>query len=465
MMYPYFDRFAAFLFTIVIISSVSIEAKIVIIDPDLGELVEAQQPEQYQQRLVDWIRAHKNGFFHPSLVWKPINHDTGPYAIHTATRLLRGTKIMEIPRDFIIDSSMGNQRSPLCSTVERMLDEYYEKDTESIFAPYLSYLFDDNVGGTTTGLLPSSWSFEGQNILRFLLNGNAEDASQMLEPENFDDHYTVFELCGENFRGGASNDPLNQANNAYLFLISRSWDDKMIPVLDMLNHRNGRWLNVELSTSVHDISTKMITAYVLRDVEAGEELYLTYTECMEDDCDYGRYAYQYSTQDILLDYGFVEFYPRRWRLGSIGWERKDQIMAEIDENMDGSKQFRWIFKQPSPQVIEWTTFHYNRLKSIETKLRKDVADLRTSHKTGRSDNSNNNIEHEADTVLEMFEGYLEVLQLALENKLDKVGVSQTEFEENIKQRQEELRFVHENNDDYDTDDDSNYIQGGKQDEL
>jgi len=34
-----------------------------------------------------------------------------------------------------------------------MLDEYQKSD-DSFFAPYLSYLFDETIGGITTGLLP-----------------------------------------------------------------------------------------------------------------------------------------------------------------------------------------------------------------------------------------------------------------------------------------------------------------------
>ena len=47
----------------------------------------------------------------------------------------------------------------------------------------------------------------------------------------------------------------------------------------------------------------------LRDIRAGEQLYLSYNECT--DCMYERdYAYTYVLQYILRDYGFVEVrYP------------------------------------------------------------------------------------------------------------------------------------------------------------
>jgi len=47
-----------------------------------------------------------------------------------------------------------------------------------------------------------------------------------------------------------------------------------VPILDMINHRNGKWKNVE-STTAH--AGKDIRVYALRNIEKGEQLW---SECV-----------------------------------------------------------------------------------------------------------------------------------------------------------------------------------------
>jgi len=413
-----------------------------------------QQPEAYQQRLVDWIRAGPNGFFHPSIAWKRLGPDgkSGPYAMHTTQDLPKGTTLLVVPRKYVIDSFKTYEP---CVTVARMLEEF-EKGDESLYAPYLSYLFDDTAGGTSSGLLPSSWSNEGQDLLTFILNG-----SRGLEPRSFD-HASVFETCGPTFRADNEYTPLKdeslrqRAEDAYLFYISRSWTDKMVPVLDMFNHRNGESLNVE-SSSAHEID-KDITAFAWRDIKAGEQLQNTYSECMDEDCDYGEIKYLYDTQHIYSDYGFVELYPRRWRLGSARFNNnykpmddEQGVIAEIDQDLEtGKKTFQWIFETPTEATIHWISEQLARLKKIEPKVRQRIEEHLKNHHRQQQQQQNSevggmhphimhfNIEHESGSLLELYEGYLEVLELALEHKDDPVGVTQKEFHHELSQLRKQL---------------------------
>ena len=377
-----------------------------------------QQPEAYQQRLVDWIRSGKNGYFHPQVQWQRLGGD-GPYAMHATVDIPKGTKLLVVPRSHVIDSYKTHDD---CVTIARMLGEY-EKGDDSFFAPYLSYLFDETTGGTTTGLLPGSWSEEGQKILHGILHAG-KDYNQWLRPHNFE-QVGVFERCGSNFRATLETEELEdedlmqRAEDANLFFISRSWTDKMVPVLDMYNHRNGASLNVE-STSAHN--DKDITAFALRDIKAGEQLQNSYSECMDHDCDFGEIKYSYDTSLIFNDYGFLEFYPRRWPLG------KQKVIAEIDEDLEtGKKSFQWIFDTPTRETILWMEQQLARLKGMEPKLRKMIA----KHKTSNAGEKHNNIQHEADSLLEYYEGYMEVFEMALEHKDDPVGVSEEQFEEDL----------------------------------
>jgi len=378
------------------------------------------QPEAYQQRLVDWIRAGPHGYFHPSVVWRRLGPGgtTGAYAMHAAADIPAGATLLVVPRGHTLDSFKTHDP---CVTVARMLHEYDQGDG-SFYAPYLSYLFDDTVGGTSTGLLPSSWSEEGQEILQDILG----DGEERLEPEYYG-HDSVFEACGKSFLAPHTKTPLTDARrrrlaeDAHLFWVSRSWTDKMIPVLDMYNHRNGASKNVE-STAVHKDDSD-ITAYALRDIRAGEQLQNTYSECMDEDCGWGDIQYTYLTHNIFADYGFLEFYPRRWQL--------DGAVAEIDEDVDtGAKSFRWIFDRPSPDTLRWIEGQLARLRRIEDGIRTDVADHRTA--AGGKHADRHNIDHEADSLLELYEGYVEVLARAVEHRDDPVGVTRPQFEQDLR---------------------------------
>jgi hypothetical protein len=415
-----------------------------------------KQPEEYQQRLVDWIRnaPSGNGYFHPAVQWKRLGLDgkSGSYAMHTNEDIKKDTPILIVPREYVIDSF---QNYDPCTTVARMLNEYENNKNKSLFAPYLSYLFDNNnEGGTSTGLLPTSWSIQGQQILENLLDINGDnnennDNNEIeygLEPKQYE-YSSVFELCGPNFRSDEQDKPLQdkrrrqRAEDAYLFYISRSWQDKMVPVLDMFNHRNGKWLNIE-STSAHDLHDD-ITAYALRDIKAGEQLQNTYSECMDEDCEYGEIKYEYLTQHIFKDYGFVELYPRRWRLGPARYDKntnpidnKQGLIAEIDEEIDEddgvtiTKTFKWVFDTPNERSIEWIKDKLNRLTEIESNVRNDIDKHRKSKQSIEKDYNTRdvifNIDHEADSLLELYEGYVEVLQLAIKHQNDPVSITKEE---------------------------------------
>ena len=391
-----------------------------------------QQPEEYQQRLVDWIRSGKNGYFHPHVQWKRLG-GTGPYAMHTTVDLHKGTKLLTVPRSHVLDSFQTHDE---CTTVARMLGEY-QKGEESFFAPYLSYLFDETTGGTTTGLLPGAWSEEGQNLLSDLL-GAGEDPDDGLEPRDFGKP-DVFESCGKNFRAKLASqevedeDERQHAQDAFLFYISRSWTDKMVPVLDMYNHRNGKWLNVE-STSAHDLDSD-ITAYALRHIKAGEQLQNSYSECMDHDCTFGQIKYSYISSSIFNDYGFVEFYPRRWPMNP---DIQEELVAEVEEDLEtGQKSFQWIFETPSQSTLEWMEAQLERLKVTEQDFRKAVANHRNNSEAG---GRHNNIEHEADSLLELFEAYVEVLEMGLKHQADEVGVTYEQFEKDLQEARRLAQF-------------------------
>lgn len=390
------------------------------------------QPEAYQQRLVDWIRSGTNGYFHPQVQWQRLG-GTGPYAMFTTVDLPKGTKLLTVPRSHVIDSFQTHDE---CVTVARMLGEH-QKGEDSFFAPYLSYLFDETAGGTTTGLLPGAWSEDGQFLLQFLLLGPHEENDDGLEPQYFQQP-DVFETCKENFRARMASEELTDpderqhAQDAFLYYISRSWTDKMVPVLDMYNHRNGKSLNVE-STSAHDLESDII-AYALRDIKAGEQLQNSYSECMDHDCEFGAIKYSYNSAQIFNDYGFVEFYPRRWPMNPADQE----LVAEVDEDLEtGEKSFQWIFDTPSQATLQWMEAQLERLQGLDQNFRKAVADHKANPEAGEK---HHNIEHEADSLLELLDAYVEVLEMGLKHKAEEVGVTFEQFQEELQEARRSARF-------------------------
>ena len=122
---------------------------------------------------------------------------------------------------------------------------------------------------------------------------------------------------------------------AALLVVQRAWDDILIPVYDMMSHRNGRWLNTASNDGgVHrsndpndDANDDPIIVTALRDITAGEEIYTSYNQC--EDC--GGRIVSYGTGEILRDYGFVEDFPQSWIFPSVdlGWRIDERPKREV----------------------------------------------------------------------------------------------------------------------------------------
>ena len=54
----------------------------------------------------------------------------------------------------------------------------------------------------------------------------------------------------------------------------------MIPLLDMLSHRNGRYLNTGERYSVHD-PNHPVTVYATKTIPKGDEVYSSYDHCRD----------------------------------------------------------------------------------------------------------------------------------------------------------------------------------------
>jgi hypothetical protein len=188
------------------------------------------------------------------------------YNMHAAEDISKGETIMIIPPAAVIDSD-GTEEE--CVTVNKMMKEY-AKGPDSDYYPYIRYLFGGHEGGTSAGLLPSTWSQPAKDLLKTILGSD-------LYPKKFEKgQRKVLSFCKEYIDAkdiqNIDKETHQRWQDAYIFWLSRSWTDKMVPILDMINHRNGKWLNVE-STTAH--SGEDIRVYALRDIGKGEQLWST----------------------------------------------------------------------------------------------------------------------------------------------------------------------------------------------
>jgi len=184
-----------------------------------------------------------------------------------------------------------------CNLVKRLVDEMALGDN-STFSAYVNYLKVQ-----PTGQLPMAWSQEGKDLLMEVLGyrfrGKYQEYEQDLPPYGTEDRIQTdwHERC----LGGHN----SLEENAYAMVIQRGWDIVLIPVFDMMSHRNGRFLNTE-SDSITKLlhrqdDSEALNVWASRDIAEGEELYTSYNFCR--DC--VARALEYGTPDIFWDYGEI----------------------------------------------------------------------------------------------------------------------------------------------------------------
>ncbi|KAL7572557.1 hypothetical protein ACA910_000377 [Epithemia clementina (nom. ined.)] len=254
-----------------------------------------------QQQLIYWLRA-KGGFFSPKISFEPLDKkdedlESGGIFAHQAIQ--KGERLMFIPRHCLFqptDNTDDGTTSRICRTAKLLVEEYQAGNRESSFWPYVEYVFDffphDH--------LPAAWSPNGKALVQNIVGVN------LLDPEDFGD----FRKCSGLYKSGKDYDKnYNRLLDAARRIVdARGWNEVLVPVFDMGNHRNGHWHNMD---QLHDSRTHDDFEVVARrDIEPGEQLFLSYNECPDYTC--AGAAHSYLTPQLFKDYGFVEQYPQRW---------------------------------------------------------------------------------------------------------------------------------------------------------
>lgn len=300
--------------------------------PKSVELAEAQ---------IEWLRS-KGGFYSPKISINPLfesNSPQVPLGMFVTEDIVEGEELMVIPRQCLVTA--GDDSTDECDTAANLVDERELKE-KSEFAPYVNYLyFKEKI------LLPSNWSLLGKKLIR-KIRGKRLPPEDLTEV-SFENH------CGEWY------DTTDELEFAYLTTVSRAWSDKLVPIFDMINHRSGRFANVD-STSVHGPDDVSVRA--TRDIVAGEQLYLSYMDCIDEK----GFENEYVLPQLLRDFGFVDQYPQRWIFPGEVDDNGKGLVFDIDfAQPDGghAMALTWRTEEPTPKQQGFLKQQLGRLQSIK----------------------------------------------------------------------------------------------------
>lgn len=381
--------------------------------------------EKHAAALVSWLRE-SGGFFHPNLEMRRVDPSdpNSRFGMFTKGPIPFEETMLTIPDSMILDSRGEDEEytsAMVCGTIRNLIEQLKLKD-DSKYAPYVNYLLDTQ----PPGQIPSSWSDAGKKLFHKLLEGDDEDDDYIVlpptEPTPWLDEWR--EECD------GSDDPLD--HYAALTLIQRSWDDILIPVFDMMSHRNGDWTNTA-SNNLHE--GEPASVYASRDIEEGEEIYTTYNHC--EDCG-ARYV-TYGTPEILREYGFVEQFPQSWIFSDIevGF-RIDHWYGENDVALkDEYVVTEWIYGKPDEETIAELDARYDQVVQLSNELLKQ--------------RDENVPEHEWNTIVQ----YFDALELALD-----IAIGGAENGEGQYKGEDDT----DEDDDEDEDDDDDEYEGDEDDQ-
>lgn len=339
--------------------------------------------EEHAKAILEWVTSKEGGSFNDKLEMRrfDMSDPKSPVGMFAKGDIAEDDVILSVPREVLItaEDDTKNYGGIWCPTVYNLIREMKLGD-DSKSAPYINYLLSQR-----PGQLPSAWSVEGQELLLWLLGQTDSDRSNDLPPK-----YATGWLEWEWQDCSGSDDPFDE--NAALLVVQRAWDDLLLPLYDMMSHRNGKWLNTK-SESVYENMDQPIVARASRDISAGEQIYMSYNYCA--DC--GARAKNYGTPEILRDYGFVEQYPQRWFFG-----KANRLSFALDENESGKVVVEWLEKKrPTKKGIR---FLFDVLERLD-----DFGSL------GLAKPNPSIPKEEIDTIKNYHQAMMNAIQLALDD--------------------------------------------------
>ena len=343
------------------------------------------RPGESVNEIASWFTTN-GGYINDkvSLVAETVQGQPSPiFGMRSNQDITKGETLFTLPGELVLGTGRDDSREH-CHTAENLARQV-ELGEESKFWPYVKAIFADSYDGQ----LPADWSDDGKALLNFLA------------PPDIFPGLEFGDISYEADCGSLPSSPLLQ--KAYLTVHRRAWEERgLLPVIDMINHRNGHWRNTDIRQTLRN-NDDDVDLYATRDIKADEQLYLSYGEGMDQE----NLAGWYATPHILNDFGFVEQYPRRWSFYGPEYNGDDVLLFELDETESRgdhkSVTLTWLSEPPEYglETFEYSVLqdHSKRLGDIRVELFKGVEKLKSSY--------------ERETITEFYQAFHTALDYAL----------------------------------------------------
>jgi spermidine synthase len=301
--------------------------------------------EKHVRDLTSWLRRN-GGYFNLKLEIRRVDpkDPTSAFGMFAKKDIQAKERLIEIPADLIIEPRFefeveDNEEvkyfheiehfESLCELTQTLIAEM-ELGDDSEFAAYLNYLKQKDLS-----MIPVMWSEPGKELMRLI--ANEAYAAEMSSPP-----FGAVDWMDSFFNAGCidEDDEFEKRVAALVFSRALGTDEMvLVPVLDMINHSNKEEEGNVESTSV--VTDAFVHVKALKDIKAGDQLFLSYNNCVDcKDKDLG-------TAEMLGTHGFLEPFPQLWDLGDIA-----VVVDEVeDDNGKMIIQARHVGEVPDEVVL------------------------------------------------------------------------------------------------------------------
>jgi len=420
---------------LLLLSLLCFDKTIIVVTANNEQQQQQHSPTKFDHPVLDWLVSKKvGGFLLDSLVFQNGN-------LFTTSDIKEGDVVMKVSpealiKPLIIEEEEEWEGSNECATARRLVYEYSHLKEKSFYWPYLQYVFEVFPHET----VPIGWSKEGKKLIRDTVK-NKKKNRVVLQPRDFgrdsyflscvDDYreYTenYIQYIQENEKKDDSNDDDDDDDNnddnqllsdlrkytkdyirfikgkkekevdnsdkkpssfefdvelletSWRIVASRGWNYVMVPVFDMINHRNydaltGEGHNTDRYQGSQQNPLNLdvegdYTVVAIRDIPAGSPLYNTYNQCHDVTC-FGIDK-QYVTSHVFKDYGFVEDYPHRFIFETTR-DEDDEDVVVVEINSD--RTVTWLGGHHKKK-----NYYFKELLEEELKRLKDNDDDTTTN--------------------------------------------------------------------------------------
>jgi len=362
--------------------------------------------------VLAWLHAREGGFVSDKIAFE----NGGLFATQDITK---GEKVMTIPKSSLVRSLDGEEQEMDCGLTYRIAYDYAVLKEKSEFWPYLQYLFETSEPQV---LVPSSWSPEGKElVIDMSVTGFGTRSQDLFTLECFEEESYYEKRKPEE---QSLQEYMDTLKAAFRIISTRGWNSVLVAVYDMANHRNNEWRNIDRDVDIQDDDDDY-RVIALHDIPKGGELYKSLNQCRDLSC-HGM-EMLWITPHLLLDYGFVEPYPRRFSFETGFEDPKDLytgLVVELDEvAVEGNKkqvQIKCLTKDPNENQLDWLQKESKRI------FHKDIRDRAKQLESS----------YEANTIIEFYESIMTAMNLLMNNTIEEEDDNENDNEDDRENEEE-----------------------------